>query len=209
MNPVGRRRGRATWTAVAFLFTLTAGRGAEAQAMAPLAETLDLSSRLYETGMARGDAVLVFAAARLRLSRLPVEPAADAAGWVSGGAMLQAAERLAATDAGLRAMIERQREDIPRGGLEGPQVTSVRIPGESEARLAHAFQGGKPAYIYAEGALTSRLSITVLKGRTAVCRTRIEPARALCRWVADRDGPVTTVVRNLSTDAATILVVTN
>lgn len=172
-------------------------------------EALELSSRLYQEGMARQDALLVAAAARLRTTHLWIEPDGQVPGWVSGSAMLRTAEKMAASDPGLRAIIAEAGEEAPRGGLNGPQVASVLIAGRGEARLTHAFKGGRPAYVYAEGALTSQLSIAVLNGRTPVCETRVEVGRALCRWMAARDGPVTTVVRNGSAEAATFLVVTN
>lgn len=174
-----------------------------------LGDILELSNRLYEEGMTRGDGVLVFAAARLRLLHLPIEPTSEGAGWISGAAMLRTAENLAASDATLSAMIARQREDIPRGGLNGPQVDSVRVDGAGEARLTHRFKRGAPAYVYAEGAQNTQLSIVVLDQRRPVCRTRIESGRAMCRWVAAREGAFTTIVRNLSPEATTILVVTN
>lgn len=175
----------------------------------PLWEVLDLSSRLYEEGMERRDAILVLAAARLRLSELPIEPNTAEGGWVSGRAMLGEAEDLAASDPDLRNAIARLKDEIERGGLEGPQVASVRVEGQTELRLSHGFKGGRPAYVYAEGAPTSRLSIIILENRTRLCETSIEVGRALCRWVAARDGPVTTVVRNHAANPATILVVTN
>lgn len=178
-------------------------------APASLVEILDLSSRLYQEGIARGDALLVLAAARLRLSRLDIEPNADADVWISGRSMLGEAEALAASDPSLREAITRLRDETERGGLDGPQVASVRVAGQSELHLAHAFRNGRPAYVYAEGAPTSRLSLTVLEARSEVCRTAVEIGRALCRWVAAQDGPVTTVVRNHTGTPATILVVTN
>lgn len=182
---------------------------AQSAPASPLAEVLDLSGRLYVQGIATQDPVIVLAAARLRLSRFTAELGPEANGWTSGSAMLASAEILAAEDPALRALISRQHEDISRGGLDGPQVVSTRVPGKGQVRLSHAFKGGLPAYVYAEGSLSARLSVTVMVEDTAVCRTPVETGRALCRWIAADDRGVTTIVSNLSAEDTTILVVTN
>lgn len=209
MKPLARGVKHAICAAVALVSAAGAAMVATAQTAPSLGEILELSSRLYQEGVARRDAILIVAAARLRLTHLAAERAPGPPGWVSGVAMLRVAEEFAASDEGVREMIARLGEETVRGGLEGPQVASVLVRGLGEVRLPHGFKGGRPAYVYAEGALTSRLSIAVLDGRTTVCQTRVEPGRALCRWVAVRDGPVTTIVRNRSSEAVTVLVVTN
>lgn len=196
--------------AIALAFCGGASITAVAQpAGSSLAETLHLSSRLYEEGMARQDAILVFAAARLRLSQLPIETSAETPGWISGNTMLRAAEEMAVSEPALRAMIVRLGEETTRGGLNGPQVSSVTVDGKGELRLPHAFEGGRPAYIYAEGVPGAPLSVTVLESQSQVCATPIETSRVLCRWVPTREGPVTTIVRNHADTATTVLVVTN
>lgn len=178
-------------------------------AVSSIGEILQLSSRLYEEGMARQDAILVFAAARLRLSQLPMETSAETPGWISGNTMLRTAEEMAVSEPALRTMIVRLGQETTRGGLNGPQVSSVTVQGKAEYRLPLAFAGGRPAYIYAEGAPGYPLSVTVLESQSQVCATPVEVSRVLCRWVAARDGPVTTIVRNHADTATTVLVVTN
>ena len=193
---------RVLLSSVALCAALAAPAGAED---APLAQAA-LALRLYESGLAAGDALTVATAARLRRDAgLPEGTAPD---WP---AMLDRAETLAAGDAALLAIIADIRDEASRGVASGPiHHLDALAPGQAEKRPPMPFRGGEYAEVYVESATGADLNLTVLDAAGRVVCTDTDRSHvAYCGWTPASDGEFTLVITNAGSEPADYALLTN
>jgi hypothetical protein len=172
---------------------------------APLAQAA-LALRLYESGLAVGDALTVATAARLRRDAgLPEGTAPD---WP---AMLDRAETLAAGDAATLEIIADIRDEGSRGVASGPiHHLDALAPGQAEKRPPMPFRGGEYAEVYVESATGADLNLTVLDAAGRVVCTDTDRSHvAYCGWTPASDGDFTLVITNAGTEPADYALLTN
>ncbi|MEZ5798612.1 MAG: hypothetical protein R3D63_14720 [Paracoccaceae bacterium] len=165
-----------------------------------------LSARLFETGMAQGDPMLVATAARIRQQThlrddLPFS-------WL---AMLDLAESLAKGDEEMEQVIEDIRADANRGVASGPIYHLAALAaGASETRPPAAYRGGEYAEAYVEAATGNDLNLTVLDARgNVICTDRHPSPIAYCGWTPATDGDFTLVIENAGSTPADYALMTN
>lgn len=172
-------------------------------------ERAELSARLYFTGRDLGDAVMVLAAARLRLSiePAPADRTAQSDGpeappapepILAGEEMLATARSLAAGDEALLGLIEDAAADRTKGVASGPLYNIGSLAAGGRDRYdALPFRGGEYAEVYVEARSRSdlRLTVTDEAGRL-VCSDSDRSHIAYCGWRPDAPGRFTIVVEN-------------
>ena len=189
-------------------------------AAAPLGalQTVRLSAELFAEGIARDDAVLMLAAARLRK---PVEitlsdrtPGAVMAsvhvplGWQE---MADQAAALAEDDDALLGLIDDLRAETAKGKTSGPFYNiAALLPGESHDYPAETFRGGTLAEAYVEAAGGADLNIVVTDAAgNEVCADRDPSPIAYCAWTPAADGAYGLRVENRGPADATYSLMTN
>lgn len=169
----------------------------------------ELSARLYFAGRDMGDAVMVLAAARLRLS---IDPApADRTAQTEGPEappapepilaaeeMLATARALAGEDEALLGLIADATAERTKGVASGPLYNIGSLASGGRDRYdALPFRGGEYAEVYVEARARSdlRLTVTDEAGRL-VCSDSDRSHIAYCGWRPDAPGHFTIVVEN-------------
>jgi hypothetical protein len=178
---------------------------AGAEASGPL-QTAHLTSRLYEAGVASGDAILVLTAAKLRREAgLPEGTALD---WT---VMFATAESLATGDSALEDLVADIRAEQSKGVASGPEYQIARLDaGAVETRPAIAFRGGEYAEVYVEGPLGVDLNLTVLDGAgQVICTDKDHSHVAYCGWTPATDGEFLLEIENAGAVAADYALMTN
>jgi hypothetical protein len=189
------------------LLTATPTRAGDLPRQVP-ADAAELSLRLYEAGTSNNDPLLIVTAAHLRRQIAPLE-VVDTSTWVSWREMLEKAEALAGEQTALQMLIQAMKSNIPRGGIDGPKVASVRVDGNKSYQLEQVFVADKPGYAYVETKAEVRVRLHVaIDGRT-VCQQGPELGRALCRWPMKSQARVRITISNLSAAPTNMLMVLN
>lgn len=181
-------------------------------------QTAELSGALYLEGVARGDAVLVLAAARLRkpigfqpVDRMAPQPLAgvrEPLGWQD---MLAQAVVLADGDAALSGMIDDLRAEGGKGMASGPYYNIGSLgAGGTDSYPAAEFQGGDYAEAYVEASAATDLNIQIYdaSGRL-VCEDSDPSPIAYCGWRPAETGRYVMKVENLGPEGATYALMTN
>jgi len=195
----------------ALVSLVTGGPGAvlAQPAMTTEIERAELSARLYFAGRDMGDAVMVLAAARLRLSiePTPADRTARTEGaeappapepFLAAEEMLATARRLAAGDEALLGLIEDAAAERTKGVASGPLYNIGSLAAGGRDRYdALPFRGGEYAEVYVEARSRSdlRLTVTDAAGRL-VCSDSDRSHIAYCGWRPDAPGRFTIVVEN-------------
>ncbi len=179
----------------------------------------ELSARLYATGVAEGDPLLVLAAARLRKGLRatpgPLHPRAREAvtedgprGWDE---MIATALDLAGDDdliAGLAADI---RAEASKGVVSGPIYGNATLsPGGTGQYDAIEFRGGEYAEVYVEARVTTdlRLHVEDAQGRRICSDTDVSHI-AYCGWRPATTENYTIRVENAGSVTAPYVLMTN
>lgn len=157
-------------------------------------KTAELSARLYATGVALADPLLILSAAKLRKSLNPTAtdrpPEGGSVeedqplGWQD---MLAAAEPLAEEDHTLTGLIEDIRAETTKGVAKGPVYNIGKIgTGRTDSYPRVDFIGGEYAEVYIEAKGASDLNLTIFdfKGRLVCSDTDASPI-AYCGWRPD------------------------
>ncbi len=206
---------RRSLLAASFALALASSAGAETASPVQVAA---LSARLYDTGVAAADPVLILSAARLRKSLAPV--AGDRlplGGQPTEGApltwqeMLATAEALAADDATLLGLIEDIAVETTKGVASGPVYNIGALAnGGNDTYPPIEFRGGEYAEVYVEAKAATNVNLTVLddKGRLVCTDTDISHI-AYCGWTPAAGGTFTLKVDNKGPAAATYALMTN
>lgn len=176
-------------------------------------QVLALSSQLYFEGVARGDAVLVLAAARLRkpIGLQAADPAdADAPplGWQ---AMLAEALILSDNEGDIDALIADLDAEGLKGMASGPfyNIANLRA-GATESYPATEYRGGELAEAYVEAGADTDLNIEVQDAAgNVVCEDRDPSPIAYCSWRPAETGAYVLKVENLGPASATYALMTN
>lgn len=203
--------------ALAVALTLGAAPMGQAQTPSPV-KTAELSGRLFETGMALRDPLLILSAAKLRKSLNPVEIVrmADGTdtqtdtplGWEE---MLTAAEDLAQGDDAMLGLIADVRAQSTKGVATGPVYNIGQIGnGKTDTYAAVSFLGGEYAEIYVEAKGATDLNLTVLdaKGRL-VCSDTDKSHIAYCGWRPDATEAFSIKVENRGPSGVNYALMTN
>lgn len=179
-------------------------------------QTLALSTTLYFEGVARGDAVLVLAAAKLRkpVEFRPTDQGSDVAGssqplgWQE---MRDEAASLADGDAALAGWIADLDAEAGKGMASGPFYNIASLaPGEIETYPSAEFRGGELAEAYVEAGADSDLNLSVHDAAgNLVCADRDPSPIAYCSWRPAETGGYVVTVENLGPGAATFAFMTN
>lgn len=181
-------------------------------------KTAELSARLYATGLASGDALLIISAAKLRKSLAPV--AADRAaidGKLGDGAplgweeMLASAESLAVGDDALLGLIEDIRAETTKGVASGPVYNIGTLSnGGGDTYPPIEFRGGEYAEVYVEAKAATNVNLTIYddKGRLVCSDTDISHI-AYCGWTPASGGTFTLKVENKGPASAAYALMTN
>lgn len=204
--------------------SLTAALLATALALPAAAETLspvktaELSARLYETGVAMGDPLLILSAAKLRktLGLTPVDRVAEGGtaetdaplGWED---MLATAETLSEDDETLLGLIEDVRAESSKGVSSGPVYNIGNLGnGGADTYPIVDFIGGEYAEVYVEakGATDLNLSIYDAQGRL-VCSDTDKSHIAYCGWRPAEAGGFVMKVENNGPQGAKYALMTN
>lgn len=190
---------------------------AAAAPLSPL-QAVRLSAELYAEGIARDDALLVLAAARLRKSvaltladRTPGTALASVHAPLDWQEMADQATALAEDDAALLGLIADLEAEGAKGKASGPFYNiAILLPGESHAYPAETFRGGTlaEAYVEATGHADLNIVITDAAGNT-VCADRDESPIAYCAWTPAADGAYVLHVENRGPGDATYSLMTN
>jgi hypothetical protein len=181
-------------------------------------KTAELSARLYATGRASGDALLILSAARLRKTLDPVAGDRAAIDGTPGDGtpltweeMLASAEALAADDAVLMGLIEDARIEANKGVASGPVYNIGSLTnGRGDTYPPIEFRGGEYAEVYVEAKAATNLNLTVYddKGRLVCSDTDISHI-AYCGWTPAAPGTFTLKVENKGPAAAAYALMTN
>jgi hypothetical protein len=188
-----------------------------ADAASPV-KTAELSARLYATGLAAGDPLLIISAAKLRKTLAPV--AADRAaidGETATGAplsweeMLASAEPLAGGDDTLLGLIADVRAETTKGVASGPVYNIGQLAnGGGDTYPPIEFRGGEYAEVYVEAKAATNVNLTVYddKGRLVCSDTDISHI-AYCGWTPASGGTFTLKVENKGPASAAYALMTN
>lgn len=178
----------------------------------------ELSARLYATGLAAGDPLLVLSAAKLRKTLTPVAGDRAAVEGVAGtGAplgweeMLASAEALAAGDEIVLGLIEDARVETTKGVASGPVYNIGSLGnGKGDTYPPIEFRGGEYAEVYVEAKAATNLNLGVYddKGRLVCSDTDISHI-AYCGWTPATPGTFTLKVENKGPAAADYALMTN
>lgn len=177
-------------------------------------QVLALSTQLYFEGVARGDALLVLAAARLRkpVAFQAAEGAPDGApqplGWQE---MLAEALILSDNDAAVDGLIADLDAEGTKGMASGPfyNIASLSV-GASESYPAAEFRGGELAEAYVEAGAETDLNIAIYDAAgNVVCEDHDPSPIAYCAWRPAETGAYVLKVENLGPDSATYALMTN
>ncbi len=178
---------------------------AGAEASGPL-QTAHLTSRLYQAGVASGDAILVLTAATLRReASLPIGVGMD---WTE---MMAAAEKLASGDPDLEALVADTLAEQGKGVASGPEYQIARLnAGAVETRPPVAFRGGEYAEVYVEGPPGVDLNLTIMDATgQIICTDQDSSHVAYCGWTPAMDGEFHLKIENAGQVAADYALMTN
>ncbi len=178
----------------------------------------ELSARLYDTGVATADPLLILSAARLRKTLAPVasnraplggQPVAGAP--LSWQDMLTTAETLALGDAALLGLIDDVRVETTKGVASGPVYNIGSLSnGTGDTYPPIEFRGGEYAEVYVEAKVATNLNLTILddRGRLVCTDTDISHI-AYCGWTPAKAGTFTLKVENKGPASAAYALMTN
>lgn len=182
-----------------------------------------LSAELFAVADAKGDALLMIAAARLRKSApvATIDRAPERDGDAPSAetleppltweAMLEAAQELSYGDPQLEGLIEDVRAEASKGVQSGrvESYTSIRAGGTDTYRPL-VFSGGTYADVYVEGSGVADLNLFVrdAKGRLVCSDTDIS-AIAYCGWQPNTSETFAVEVRNKGGAPTTYKLMTN
>ena len=195
------------------LFVCALAAPVQAEALTDV-QTLALSTQLYFEGVARGDALLVLAAARLRkpIAFQAADPALAAGqqplGWQE---MLAEALVLSDNDAAIDGLIADLDAEGTKGMASGPfyNIASLSV-GASESYPAAEFRGGELAEAYVEAGAETNLNIAIYDAAgNVVCEDHDPSPIAYCAWRPAETGAYVLKVENLGPDSATYALMTN
>jgi hypothetical protein len=178
---------------------------AAAEEASPL-QLADLSARLYATGVAQSDPVLIATAAKLRKqSGLAPEAA------FSWQAMMDVALVLIGDDPGLLTLMADVSAESDKGVASGPEYRLAALAAGTEDRLPPmTFRGGEYAEVYVEAALGVDMNLSVLDAAGHEVCTDTDPSHvAYCAWTPAQDGSFTVVVLNAGATPADYALMTN
>lgn len=195
-----------------------------AMALPALAETAspvkqaELSARLYATGLAAGDPLLILSAARIRKT-LALEATDRAANGGSPGAgaplsweeMLASAESLAEGDPALLGMIGDARDETTKGVASGPVYNIGSLAnGGGDTYPPITFRAGEYAEVYVEAKDATDLNLSVYdaEGRL-VCSDTDMSHIAYCGWTPAEAGDFTLKIENKGPASASYALMTN
>lgn len=178
----------------------------------------ELSARLYATGLAQGDPLLILSAARIRKEIAPeVTDRAAIDGTVGEGApltweeMLASAETLAAEDPALMGLISDARDETTKGVATGPvyNIGSL-VNGGADTYPPIEFRAGEYAEVYVEAKDTTDLNLSVrdAEGRLVCSDTDISFI-AYCGWTPAEAGTFTLRIENKGPISASYALMTN
>lgn len=178
----------------------------------------ELSARLYATGMAAGDPLLVLSAAKLRKGLAPVAGDRAAMGGVAGAGaplgweeMLASASALAGEDAAILGLIEDAKVEANKGVAAGPVYNIGSLGnGKDDTYPPIEFRGGEYAEVYVEAKAATNLNLAVYddKGRLVCSDTDISHI-AYCGWTPASPGTFTLKVENKGPVEADYALMTN
>ncbi len=197
--------------------TLALAVSARAETASPV-QVAALSARLYDTGIAAADPLLILSAARLRKSLAPVAgDRVPLGGQPTDGApltwqeMLASAEGLAAGDVILLGVIDDLRVETTKGVASGPVYNIGSLTnGGNDTYPPIEFRGGEYAEVYVEAKVATNVNLTILddKGRLVCTDTDISHI-AYCGWTPAEGGSFTLKVENKGPAAAAYALMTN
>ncbi len=178
----------------------------------------ELSARLYATGIAAGDPVLVLSAARLRKGLAPVAGDRAAVDGIVGDSapmgwaeMLASAEALAGDDPALLGLIEDAKAEAMKGVASGPVYNIGSLGnGKGDTYPPIEFRGGEYAEVYVEARAATNLNLGVYddRGRLVCSDTDISHI-AYCGWTPAKPGTFTLKVDNKGPASAAYALMTN
>jgi hypothetical protein len=181
-------------------------------------QVLALSSQLYFEGVARSDALLVLAAARLRkpigfrvADRVSAQTLAGVHQPLGWHEMLAEALVLSDNDAVMDGLIADLDAEGTKGMASGPfyNIASLSV-GATESYPAAEFRGGELAEAYVEAGADIDLNIAVYDAAgNVVCEDHDPSPIAYCAWRPAETGPYVLKVENLGPDSATYALMTN
>lgn len=189
-----------------------------------LAETVspvrlaELSARLYATGVALEDPLLILSAARMRKEIAPEPTARAAVGGTPGEGtpltweeMLASAETLAGDDETVLGLIADARDETTKGVASGPVYNIGSLAnGSDDTYPPIPFRGGEYAEVYVEAKDATNLNLAVYdaKGRL-VCSDTDMSHIAYCGWTPAEAGDFTLMIENRGPIAASYALMTN
>lgn len=191
---------------LALLLTTAGAALAGPEAATPIRQAA-LSAELYADGMARGDALLIVAAASLRKD---AGIGIDAEAPLSWQSMLATARGMAAGDAALLGLIEDVAAVSAKGVITGPIYSRAELPPGEVALPMLEFKGGEKAEVYIEAATGTDLNLTIrdAEGRV-VCADSHPSSIVYCNWTPAQDGGFTLTLENRSDTTADYALMTN
>jgi hypothetical protein len=181
-------------------------------------KTAELSARLYATGLAAGDPLLIISAAKLRKSLAPVatdraaidgQTAEDAP--LTWEEMLASAEPLAKGDDILLGLIADVKAETTKGVASGPVYNIGSLAnGGGDTYPPIEFNGGEYAEVYVEAKAATNVNLTIYddKGRLVCSDTDISHI-AYCGWTPAAGGTFTLKVENKGPTSAAYALMTN
>ncbi len=178
----------------------------------------ELSARLYATGIAQDDPILILSAARIRKEIAPeVTDRAAIGGMAGDGApltweeMLASAETLAGDDADLLGLISDVRDETTKGVATGPVYNiGTLADGGADTYPPIEFRAGEYAEVYVEAKDATDLNLTILdaEGRLVCSDTDISYI-AYCGWTPAEAGTFTLKIDNKGPISASYALMTN
>lgn len=190
---------------------------AAADIAAPLRQA-QASRVIYDAGIARRDALLVLAAAKMRRelalqpsARMADEGEAGAEALLDGATMLEEARALAVGDPALLALIEDVAAEASKGVLNGPVYNIARIGAKkTDIYRSVPFGAGEYAEIYVEAKDSSDLNLKVHDAQNRlVCSDTDISAIAYCGWKPRQAGSYTITVENMTGNTVQYSLITN
>ena len=178
----------------------------------------ELSARLFATGLAQGDPLLVLTAARIRkeiapelIDRAAISETTGEGAPLTWELMLASAETLAGDDADLLGLIADARDEATKGVASGPVYNIGTLAyGGADTYPPIEFRAGEYAEVYVEAKDATDLNLTVLdaQGRL-VCSDTDMSSIAYCGWTPAEAGSFTLKIDNKGPVSASYALMTN